>query len=150
MSFQERINQLSFWLARTHHIPKPPPLGFKQTRTAERELTQNNLSIEEYLKAAAQLWIQTLKREKIYPKPYLLISKTVIAAALLTRKETLKAEETTHAAIEKTLNDWVYRYQQIHPNSSVAETIAWLEWEGIHRQFPPNEYSNWKKKQQSI
>lgn len=150
MSFHNRINQLSFWLAKKHNIPKPPPLGRKQTRTAETEITRNNLSIEEYLRAAAQLWTQTLKREQVYPKPYLLLSPAVIATALLTRSENEQTHQEAKIAIEKTLNDWVFRFQALRPTTPLKETIGWLEWEGIHNQFPKKEYSNWKNQRLCI
>jgi hypothetical protein len=130
---------LAVQLAKEYRIPAPPPLTYRQTQKAEAAMLRNGISPDDYLEAAGQLWRDIRAKDQIYPKPYLLLSPFVIQLALSNRADRETRTTQRHEAVQKTLNDWVFRYQE-----TLNEIIAWLEWDGVHRQFPSREYSCWK------
>lgn len=107
-------------------------------------MVRNELTLAEYLEASAQLWRTIKRKQNVYPKPYILISPSVIQLALSNQTDRKTKIVQRHEALHKTLNDWVSRYQHSHPKTSLQETILWLEWDGVHQQFPAHQYSSWK------
>jgi hypothetical protein len=142
--FHEYINRLAIVLATKYRIPAPPPLSRKQTAKAESEIRKNALTRDEYLQAAAQTWEAIHARQRIYPKPYLLLSPVVIQQALSNRTDRDNNQIKQQQAVTETLEHWVIRYAEAHPRSTIQEAIHWLEFDGVHRQFPDAEYSAWK------
>lgn len=136
---------LAVQLAKEYRIPAPPPLTYRQTQKAEAAMLRNGISLADYLEAAGQLWRAIRAKHQIYPKPYLLLSPFVIQLALSNQADRETRTTQRHEAVQKTLNDWVFRYQEAHPKATLNEVIAWLEWDGVHRQFPSGEYSCWKR-----
>jgi hypothetical protein len=143
--FQRNLNLLALALAKEYRIPAPPPLNRSQALKAELQMRQNGLTPTEYFEAAAQLWRVVREKQRIYPKPYILLSPTVIQLALSNQADRLRNRKEGIHAIQTTLDDWIARYREANPEATLKEAIAWLEWDGVHRQFPTEEYSSWKK-----
>jgi hypothetical protein len=128
-SLYQSLNLLAAKLANEHQVPAPPPLSYKQVLKTQAQILRNGLTREEYLQAADQLWRTVKRRHGVFPKPYLLISPSVIQLALSNQMD----HQTNTLQTE-------------HPAASIREAMGWLEWDGVHRQFPPARYSSWKKK----
>jgi hypothetical protein len=144
-SLYQSLNLLAAKLANEHQVPAPPPLSYKQVLKTQAQILRNGLTREEYLQAADQLWRTVKRRHGVFPKPYLLISPSVIQLALSNQMDHQTNTLQTEQAIQTTLDDWLTRYREAHPAASIREAIGWLEWDGVHRQFPPARYSSWKK-----